>query len=180
MRATLRIFSQVNQWISVTARNAAGLLLMAMTVIVLTQIVFRYVLNDSLIWTEEVSKTMMVWAAFLVAPWAYRNGANVNIQIFTDELPVTLRRVLKTALNALVIWIIMVFWFESFGLVERGFSIRTASLPMSIGWFFSVIPLAFTAMLLVGIELLLRDALALLHPQEDFELPGAGAVLEGE
>jgi len=152
---------------------------MAMTVIVLTQIVFRYILNDSLIWTEEISKTLMVWTAFLVAPWAYRNGANVNIQIFTDELPVTLRRVLKTALNALVIWIIIVFWSESFGMVERGFSIRTASLPIPIGWFFAVVPFAFASMLLVGTELLLRDMLGLLHPHEDFEIPGAG-VVEGE
>ncbi len=180
LRKVLEFLSVVNERFSVIARNSAGLLLMAMTAIVLVQIVFRYVLNDSLIWTEEVSKTMMVWAAFLVAPWAYRNGANVNIQIFTDELPATLRRLLRAVLNALVIWIIVVFWLHSFGMVERGFSIRTASLPIPIGWFFSIVPLAFAGMLLVGIELLLRDVLSLLHPREDFEVPGAGTIVEGE
>ena len=180
LRNVLGFLSIVNERFGVAARNTAGLLLMTMTAIVLVQIVFRYVLNDSLIWTEEVSKTMMVWAAFLVAPWAYRHGANVNIQIFTDELPVTLRRLLRGALNALVIWIIVVFWLESFGMVERGFSIRTASLPIPIGWFFSIVPLAFAAMLLVGIEMLLRDVLGLLHPKEDFEIAGAGEFVEGE
>jgi TRAP-type C4-dicarboxylate transport system permease small subunit len=163
-----------------TARNTAGMLLIAMTVIVLVQIVFRYVLNDSLIWTEEISKTMMVWGAFLIAPWAYRNGANVSIQMFTDELPLTLRRLLHLALNVLVIWIIVVFWSESFGMVDRGFSIRAASLPVQVGWFFVVVPFAFGAMLLVGVELLLRDLLALLHPQEDFEIADADEIMEGE
>ncbi len=156
------------------------MLLVAMTTIVLVQIVFRYVLNNSLIWTEEVSKTMMVWGAFLVAPWAYRNSANVSIQMFADELPTVLRRLLHLALNVLVVWIIVVFWSESFGMVDRGFSIRTASLPIQVGWFFVVIPVAFAAMFLVGIELLLRDVLTLLHPQEDFEIPGAGEIAEGE
>jgi TRAP-type C4-dicarboxylate transport system permease small subunit len=180
LRKTLGILSVANEWISISARNTAGMLLIAMTAIVLVQILFRYVLNDSLIWTEEVSKTMMVWGAFLVAPWAYRNGANVSIQMFTDELPLTLQRLLHLALNVLVIWIIVVFWSESFGMVDRGFSIRAASLPVQVGWFFVVVPVAFGAMLLVGIELLIRDVLALLHPSEDFQIPGAGEIVEGE
>ncbi|MDJ0751510.1 MAG: TRAP transporter small permease subunit [Woeseiaceae bacterium] len=180
LRKTLGILSPVNEWVSIAARNTAGMLLIAMTAIVLVQIVFRYVLNDSLIWTEEVSKTMMVWGAFLVAPWAYRNGANVSIHMFTDELPHLLRRLLRLVLNILVIWIIVVFWSESFGMVDRGFAIRAASLPVQVGWFFIVVPLAFGAMILVGVELLLRDILGLLHPQEDFEIAGAGDVVEGE
>lgn len=180
LRKALGTLSAVNEWISMTARNTAGMLLIVMTAVVLTQIVFRYVLNDSLIWTEEVSKTMMVWGAFLIAPWAYRNGANVSIQMFADELPLTLRRLLHFALNVLVIWIIVVFWSESFGMVDRGFSIRAASLPVQVGWFFVVVPFAFGAMLLVGVELLIRDVLALLHPQEDFEIAGAGEIMEGE
>jgi len=180
LRKALGALSAANEWICMTARNTAGMLLIAMTVIVLVQIVFRYVLNDSLIWTEEVSKTMMVWGAFLIAPWAYRSGANVSIQMFADELPPTLRRLLHLALNMLVIWIIVVFWSESFGMVNRGFLIRAASLPVQVGWFFVVVPFAFGAMLLVGVELLIRDVLALLHPQEDFEIVGVDEIMEGE
>lgn len=180
LRKALGVLSPVNERISIAARNTAGMLLIAMTGIVLIQIVFRYVLNDSLIWTEEVSKTMMVWGAFLIAPWAYRNSANVSIQMFTDELPLTFRKILHLALNLLVVWIIIVFWSESFGMVDRGFSIRAASLPVQVGWFFIIIPVAFGAMLLVGVELLIRDTLAILHPKEDFEIAGAGEIVEGE
>jgi TRAP-type C4-dicarboxylate transport system permease small subunit len=180
LRKVLRFLSAFNEWAGIAMRNSAGILLIVMTVIVLLQIVFRYVLNDSLIWTEEVSKTMMVWGAFLIAPWAYRNGANVSITMFVDELPPTLRRLLRLALNLLVIWIIVVFWLESFGMVDRGFLIRTASLPIQVGWFFIVIPLAFGTMLLVGVELFIRDVLALLYPKEDFEIAGAIRNMEGD
>ena len=96
------------------------LLLVAMIIIVILQIVFRYVLNDSLSWTEEVSKTMMVWTAFLVAPWAYRVGANVRIEIFVDEFPDVMRRLMALALNLLILWIVAVFLYESFGFWQRG------------------------------------------------------------
>ena len=176
----LDVLGKINEWICLAARNSAGLLLMAMTVIVLTQIVFRYVLNDSLIWTEEVSKTMMVWAAFLVAPWAYRYSANVSIEMFANELPDALRKLLALFLNVLVVWIIIVFWRESFGMVERGFTIRTASLPIQVGWFFLVVPFAFAAALLVGVELMIRDVLALIFPDRDFAIAEAGVLKEGE
>jgi TRAP-type C4-dicarboxylate transport system permease small subunit len=179
-RKSLAALSAVNEWITIAGRNMAGIFLMAMTAIVLLQIVYRYVLNDSLIWTEEVSKTMMVWAAFLVAPWAYRNSANVSIELFVDELPERLRRLLHLLLNLLVIWIVLVFLRESFGMVERGFSIRAASLPIQVGWFFFVIPMSFAAMLFVGVEILFRDLLSLLNPEECFDIPGSGEIVEGE
>lgn len=180
LRKTLDGLSAVNARLCVAACYVAGFLLMAMTAIVLLQIVFRYLLNDSLIWTEEVSKTMMVWAAFLIAPWAYRVGANVSIEMFVDALPARLRLLLHLALNFLVLWIICVFLMESFGFWSRGFAIRAASLPVQMGWFYSVVPFAFAAMLIVGIELLLRDVLTLLNPDEDFALPKLDTVVEGE
>jgi TRAP-type C4-dicarboxylate transport system permease small subunit len=161
--------SLINLWIGVAMRNSAGLLLIAMTVIVLVQILFRYAFNDSLIWTEEVSKTLMVWCAFLIAPWAYRNGANVNITIFTDELPPNFRQSLSLLINLMIIWIIAVFFLESFGMVNRGFLIKTASLPIQVGWFFMVVPLSLGAMLFVGVELLLRDVLKFSYPRKSLE-----------
>ena len=179
-RKSLDALSAINEGVTVAGRNVAGAFLMAMTAIVLLQIIYRYVLNDSLIWTEEVSKTMMVWAAFLVAPWAYRNGANVSIEMFVDELSERLRRGLHLLLNLLVVWIVLVFLRESFGMVERGFSIRAASLPIQVGWFFFVVPMSFAAMLLVGVEVLYRDMLSLLYPKESFDIPGSGEIKEGE
>lgn len=176
----LEWLANLNERICIVSRNTAGALLAAMTAIVLLQVVFRYVLNDSLIWTEEVSKTMMVWAAFLVAPWAYRHGANVGIDLLAEALPAKARRLLGMLLNALVLWIVAAFGWESLGLVERGFSIRAASLELPVGWFFTVLPFVFGAMLLVGVELLLRELLGVIYPLADFSIADAGVPMEGE
>ena len=168
-----------NELLCNSAKNFAGILLMTMTAIVLLQIVCRYVLNDSLIWTEEVAKTMMVWSAFLVAPLSYRTSANVSIDMFVDQLSQRTRAILHLLLNFLVIWIIVVFLIESVGFFQRGINIRAASLPIQMAWFYSIVPLSFAALFIVGVELVLRDVLSLFYPGEQFLIPHSETV-EGE
>jgi TRAP-type C4-dicarboxylate transport system permease small subunit len=180
LRRVLSLLTAVNEALCSAARNFAGLLLVVMVVVVILQIVFRYVLNDSLIWTEELARTMMVWTAFLVAPWAYRAGANVNIEIFVNELPRTLRSILVLLLNLLVCWIVVVFLRESFGFWERGLTVRADSLPLQVAWFYSIVPIAFSLLLLVSVEQVLRNLLTLKYPDEDFALAHLDDVYEGE
>jgi TRAP-type C4-dicarboxylate transport system permease small subunit len=180
LRRILARLAYVNELTCGIARNFAGLLLVAMVLIVVMQIVFRYVLNDSLIWTEELAKTMMVWTAFLVAPWAYRVGANVRIEIFTNEMPKRLRKSMELILNLAVLWIVAIFLWESFGFWTRGLTVRADSLPIQVAWFYSVVPVAFSLLLLAGIEQILRNVLGLLHPEEDFEIAHVDDVYEAE
>lgn len=177
MRRALNHLARINAASCKAARNLAGLLLVAMVVIVILQIIFRYLLNDSLIWPEEISKTMMVWTACLVAPWAYRNGANVRIEIFVDEFPPLLQRISKLLLNLLVLWIVIVFFFESFGFWQRGLTTRADSIPFQVAWFYSIVPVAFFLLLLVGIEQIIRGLLSLLCPHENWEITAQDDIL---
>ena len=72
---------KLNYAVASAAKNLAGGLLALMLGMILAQVFFRYVLNDSLAWTEELAKFAMVWVACLVAPWAYREHLNVSIQM---------------------------------------------------------------------------------------------------
>ena len=172
--------ARVNGAVSVWARNLAALLLMAMTAIVLLQVFFRYVMNDSLGWTEEVAKMMMVWSAFLVAPWAYRMGSNVAIDMFAAALPGRTRLVLETGLTLLVLWVVGMFFAESLAFWQRGLAITAATVPVRMAWVYTVVPFGFAALFLVGCELLLRTVMTLVNPRGDYAIPGAGVIREGE
>lgn len=171
MVRALSLLAKINATVCGAARNLAGFLLVAMLLVVVLQIVFRYVLNDSLIWSEEIAKAMMVWTAFLSAPWAYRIGANVRIELFINEMPPVFRNLLTLALNLLVFWIIVVFFWESIGFWQRGLMVRADSLPIQVAWFYSIVPVVFSIMVFVGAEQLLRNVLTLMHPGQDFDLP---------
>ncbi|MEM9749676.1 MAG: TRAP transporter small permease [Pseudomonadota bacterium] len=157
----------VNRPIADAGRAAAGALLIVMTFAVMAQVVARYGLNSSLSWSEELSKGLMVWTAFLVAPWAYRSGANVSIEIFADAIPAAVRRAATLIITLGVIWICAVFFRESLSFVARGMQSKAASLPVPTGVFYAILPASFLAVALCGAEQLLRDAAALAPGSDD-------------
>jgi TRAP-type C4-dicarboxylate transport system permease small subunit len=58
-----------------------------MFVILLLQVFFRYVLNNSLPWPEEIAVVLLVWSAFIGASIALKNRLHVSIVVFIDMLP---------------------------------------------------------------------------------------------
>lgn len=57
-----------------------------MIAIVAAQVFFRYVLNHSLFWSEELARYILVWLTFLGATVAYRRGVHPRIDLFSSRL----------------------------------------------------------------------------------------------
>ncbi|MDN2566788.1 TRAP transporter small permease subunit [Aquibium sp. A9E412] len=170
-RAAIEGFGRVNAIIGRVGVVAGAGLIALMTVVVVVGVFFRYVLNNSISWVEDVSLIMMVSTAFLVAPFAYRTGANVAIEMLTAQLPQLALRVLRIAINVMVLWILYRHFFESLLLVERGWAIRVNTVPVAWAWPYMVVPVAFVGMALIGFELILRDLWALMARSPALDLP---------
>jgi TRAP-type C4-dicarboxylate transport system permease small subunit len=148
---------KLNYVLASVAKNLAGGLLALMLGMILAQVFFRYVLNDSLAWTEELAKFSMVWVACLVAPWAYRAHLNVSIQMFADALPAVLRRITELMITLLVIVICGIFFIQSLEFWQTGLSINASSVPIKLAYFYSCAPFAFGSICLVGLEKLIEQ-----------------------
>lgn len=75
---------------SILARAAlwtAGIGLVLMTVFIAAQVFFRYILNDSLIWSEPASVMIMGWFIFLGAAVGTREGYHLSFDVFLYLLP---------------------------------------------------------------------------------------------
>lgn len=64
----------ISRWIVI-----AMLAIMAATISV--QVFFRYALNDSIDWADEVSRLTFVWVVFLALPHGLKVGAHVGIDL---------------------------------------------------------------------------------------------------
>jgi TRAP-type C4-dicarboxylate transport system permease small subunit len=65
---------------------ASGLMIVLVAVMGV-QVFFRYVLNDSLIWAEEICRYSLVLLTFLLIGAAFERGELVRLDIFTNMLP---------------------------------------------------------------------------------------------
>ena len=58
----------------------------AMVVIVFAQVLFRYVFEHPLAWSEELARYLFVWATFLGASVAFYDNTNINVSLFVESL----------------------------------------------------------------------------------------------
>lgn len=151
-----------------------------MTAVVLLGVFFRYVLNNSLGWSEETAILMMIWVAFLVAPFAYRSGGNVAIDMFVSALPQRALTVLRIIINLLVLWLLYRFLMEAALFVERGLRVRANTLDIPIGYVRAIVPVSMVAMMAVAVELILRDVWSFFVPGRAMEPPHLAEPIEPE
>lgn len=75
-------------------------LLWAMGGLVFTQFFSRYVLNDSVAWTEEVARYLLIALTFVGSAGAVRRGSHIRVEALEQALPVPARRALQALLDA--------------------------------------------------------------------------------
>lgn len=159
--------SKLNNCNAIIGKNTAGVLLAAMVFMIIAQVGFRYILNDSLTWTEELSKFAMVWIACLVAPWAYLHHLNVSIDMFHEALPKGMQRIAEIIITLMVLIISFQFFKYSLGFVGNGMSINAASVPISLFYIYLCMPYVFASLFLVGIEKLINYCISPLSNTPD-------------
>ena len=80
-----------------------GLMMIAMFVLVFTNVVTRYCFGFSIATAEEISTFLMIWVTYLGAGLALREGRHASIDFFQDLLGVQARKYVRTALGILLI-----------------------------------------------------------------------------
>jgi TRAP-type C4-dicarboxylate transport system permease small subunit len=71
----------------------------ALAVIVFAQFFSRYVLNDSIAWTEEVARYLLIMIAFAGAPIAVRKNTHIQVEFFYRFIPARVARILSTIVD---------------------------------------------------------------------------------
>lgn len=80
-------------------------------VIMAAQVFCRYVLNNSLGWAEELCTYLFVWLTFLGAAVAAKDRAHVRVDVVVRCLPAGARRVLRIALDVVVLaFLVVMVW----------------------------------------------------------------------
>ncbi len=133
-----RLSFGLNRGVEVTI----GVLAMLMALVTGLQVFFRYVLNHSLFWSEEVGRILLVWITFLGATAAYRKKAHVGIDVMVRRLAPESQKVLERLL--LVVSTLFFLVLIAFGCqFIRFISIqRTPALGLPMGLPYTVIPLS--------------------------------------
>ena len=78
--------------------------LLAAFAVMSVQIFLRYVLNDSLIWSEEAARYLLIAIAFLGCATGCRKACHIRIDVIDLVLPPRSRRAFSLAVDAIVLF----------------------------------------------------------------------------
>ncbi|WP_316979580.1 TRAP transporter small permease [Shumkonia mesophila] len=68
---------------------------LAVLAVTLAQVFFRYVLGQPLIWSEELSRLLIVWVAFVGGAVVCWDGRHLNVDVAFNRFPRRLRDVVR-------------------------------------------------------------------------------------
>lgn len=88
-------------------------------VIVLLQVFFRYVLNESLFWAEELVRGLMVWGVMIGSALVAASRGHIRVEVLELILPPAGRRVVVWISDALTITFSLILLVASIQLMDR-------------------------------------------------------------
>lgn len=174
MRLMIDLMSRLNRLISNIGVVIACGLLVLMTSAVILQVASRE-LRNPIGWTEEVALASMVWVAFLVGPWAYRNHEFTRIDVVIEAMPLRTRSILQVFIHLFEAAITVGATYYSWRFFLGGNSIlpqmthlmrdllapftssdAVKALAVKNKYVYVILPAGFTGLFLVSVEHVLR------------------------
>ena len=114
--------------------------LVVVLIVITAQIVFRYVLTSPLIWSEEFSRYLYVWIAWIGCAFCTGTRSNITVPIFFDNLPKTVKSILTVVGNLviLVMFGYLLYFSAQYAVSQLAFAAST--MQISRFWMFVALP----------------------------------------
>ncbi|MEX0759161.1 MAG: TRAP transporter small permease [Tistlia sp.] len=101
-----------------TEELAALLLVAALALLIGGQIAFRYLFDDPLSWSEELTTFLLISLTFVAATAVLKRGEHFSIDTFLASLPRAARRIVEIAGLALQAVVMLALAYYSFNLAR--------------------------------------------------------------
>jgi TRAP-type C4-dicarboxylate transport system permease small subunit len=118
-----------------------------MTCVVFVSVVFRYILNSPLTWSEELASLLFAWLTFVGAYVGFRTHSHIRIDTVTMFLPATVRRGVLLLADVGVLFLLLVFIWQGFSLVATTWSLEFPAMEISRGYLYVSLPIGACLML---------------------------------
>lgn len=126
--------------------DAPGILVFWMlAVVVFLQFFTRYVLNDSLAWTEEVARYLLILVCFLGSITATRRASHITLEFLMRLLPARVSKVLTVLAQAITLSFFGAMTWIGIELTQKTRQ-KMISLPIPKAWIYTICVIALALM----------------------------------
>lgn len=128
-----------------------------MLILMVLQVVFRYVLRISVPWTDEVARSLFIWQIFLGAALAHRYSGHIQITILLDRLSSSKRRNFDLVIELFNFTVSGVILYGAIKMMFRTYGIFLSTIPISFSYVYLALALGIGGMFTVTLGRLYRQ-----------------------
>lgn len=147
-------FNDKMAWISLRL-GVAALVLMVITITIL--IILRYGFSYSPVYSEELSKYLMVLLTFFFAPYAYREGLHSGVNLFVSSWPDKVRHVINFLVHSFIFLTLCYLTKTGIDFFNNGRILFSSTFEVPYSYFYWIVPLSFALMTIVSLELIIVE-----------------------
>ncbi|WP_460275922.1 TRAP transporter small permease [Celeribacter sp. ULVN23_4] len=124
-------------------------LLALMSVLIVTQVIMRYVFSASLAWSDEAARYCFVWMTYLGVAFGVKHSAHVNVTAAIELFPERLHPWFRMLVTCLVGMFAMLVVWEGWFLVQKllRFGQKSSSLGIPMAWVYMAPVVGFSLVL---------------------------------
>ncbi len=128
--------------------------------VMVAQVFFRYVLNSSLEWSEELCIYTLMYIVFIGAFMLVRNWEHISITVFVNMLPFKWKAITLIVAKFFCALFIIIGIYYGFEMVVQAAHRNSPSMGFSTRWVKFSIPLGISMMTIFIVNEIIRDILA--------------------
>ncbi len=131
-----------------------------MTCVVVAQVVFRYFFASPLTWTEELSRYLLVWGAFLAGSSLVKRQENMFVDFFINKLSTQKLKIVKLGTHVVTFAFLIFLFYYSYKVIPR-ISMRQITPALGIRMFYVQVSIivGLLLMILQTVRVFLSDLL---------------------
>lgn len=118
------------------------------------QVVFRYVFNNALTWSEELARYLFIWQIWLGSSYCVQKNRHIRIDIFTDKLSPRMQKIYEIIITivSIIFCAFLVYKGGTVMLKVKKMHQMSPALKMPMWILYSCIPISCTLMILRYLE----------------------------
>lgn len=155
------LLSGIQRGIDGLVRWIVIVFMLIMSVAVSLQIVFRYVFNAPLGWSEEVARFSFVWVSFFGASALLRVREHINVNVFVDRFPPRVRATCVFLADLVALICIYFFVVGGISLTTNEWRQLAPATEIPMGWVYLAIPISATLMAIWAVIQTIQSGLKL-------------------
>lgn len=127
------------------------------TILVVINIILRYIFNSGLVWSEEVATGCFVWSVFIGAVAVFKHRGHVGVDIIVKKLPAGLQKAVQLITDIILVGLNGYMAYLSVLYISKSYTKMTPVLGISSVYISASVLIAFVLMTLYSIKFVWQD-----------------------